>query len=460
MKRSMSSMSKVASKSRSNSQAMFEALEDRQMYSVAILLHAPTITLSQVQADLAISKEYTATGGEKDAYGTNVKTLLGAATSGVVAVPGILGAYEETFDDNGAIIWSAKTGAHVVYGAIGAKYFSTNGPLLLGLPTTDEKTAPDGVGRYNHFESTNGKLVGAIDWTAATGAHAVQGNVALEFEKWGWEKFGEVTTDEIDITNSNYTGEYNRTAKFAVKNGAEVPFDQSAVDWSSTFGGAAANATGYTDVTQGFAGTCWIDASIAALEISGVDLTNRITYEGNDTYNVQLYNYNTPGKPSAGTHVENESVYFNGNVYSADAGYNPNLPSSSWVLIMQRAVIQALHDFDPSQNIITPHTGGAGDAQTILTGKAYSFLNTTGTGVATSIQQALNSGKSIVLNTLATTNTLVAGHDYAVFSASSTGIVLYNPYGLSLASSNPGGTDPFFVSWAVVAQDGSVFSDV
>jgi hypothetical protein len=158
--------------------------------------------------------------------------------------------------------------------------------------------------------------------------------------------------------------------------------------------------------------------------------------------------------------VENESVYFDGTVNYADLAFNPNLPSQSWALIMQRAVIQALHDFDPTQTIANPHSGGAGDAQTILTGKPYSFLPTTGAGVAASVQQAMNSGKSVVLNTLGTTTTLVSFHYYAVYSASATGVLLFNPYGLSQASSNPGGTDPFFVSWAVIAQDGNLFSEV
>ena len=51
----------------------------------------------------------------------------------------------------GAIYWSPTTGAHVVYGAIGAEYaalahetdaYGRNAQLVLGLPTSDEMNVP------------------------------------------------------------------------------------------------------------------------------------------------------------------------------------------------------------------------------------------------------------------------------------------------------------------------------
>ena len=61
---------------------------------------------------------------------------------------------------------------------------------------------------------------------------------------------------------------------------------------------------------------------------------------------------------------------------------------------------------------------------------------------------AVNSGKNVVMHTRATgTQTLVAGHVYAVLAATADGVTLYNPWGSTVA-----------VSWSVIAQDGLSFS--
>lgn len=77
---------------------------------------------------------------------------------------------------NGSIYWRADLGAHVVRGEIRELWREFNweaGPL--GYPLTDETVAPDGVGRFGHFEG------GSIYWTAETGAHEVRGAIR---DKW------------------------------------------------------------------------------------------------------------------------------------------------------------------------------------------------------------------------------------------------------------------------------------
>jgi hypothetical protein len=81
----------------------------------------------------------------------------------------------------GAIYWSPSTGAHVVYGGIGAKYNSMGGPTSwLGLPTSDEQSLPDGQLipniRVSYF--ANGKIV----WTADGGAKAMQNPSEMTFD--------------------------------------------------------------------------------------------------------------------------------------------------------------------------------------------------------------------------------------------------------------------------------------
>ncbi|WP_233211204.1 LGFP repeat-containing protein [Mycobacterium sp. shizuoka-1] len=79
------------------------------------------------------------------------------------------------------IYFSEKTGAHEVHGDILAKYKAANGIGQLGLPTTDETGTPDGIGRYNHFET------GSIYWTPDTGPMIITGLVRARWAAAGWE---------------------------------------------------------------------------------------------------------------------------------------------------------------------------------------------------------------------------------------------------------------------------------
>ncbi|TDO11902.1 LGFP repeat-containing protein [Mycobacterium sp. BK086] len=79
------------------------------------------------------------------------------------------------------IYFSEKTGAHELHGDILAKYKAANGIGQLGLPTTDETGTPDGIGRYNHFET------GSIYWTPDTGPMIITGMVRARWAAAGWE---------------------------------------------------------------------------------------------------------------------------------------------------------------------------------------------------------------------------------------------------------------------------------
>jgi uncharacterized protein with LGFP repeats len=118
----------------------------------------------------AIRDEYNATAHESDCCGTAVQKLLSLPTSDEMNVPGVPGARMNTFQ-GGAIYWSPSTGAHAVYGAIGALYNRLGGPTsYLGLPTSEEQGIPDGQlipnERVSYFQG------GKILWTPQGGAHA------------------------------------------------------------------------------------------------------------------------------------------------------------------------------------------------------------------------------------------------------------------------------------------------
>src|SRR5262249_36054858 len=100
-----------------------------------------------------IRDEYQATANQKDASGKIVQQVLGAPTSDYKAVPGVSGAVMNTFQ-GGTIYWSpdVKTGAHAVYGPIGAKYASLTGASsFLGLPISEQQQDSNGV-REQYFQ--------------------------------------------------------------------------------------------------------------------------------------------------------------------------------------------------------------------------------------------------------------------------------------------------------------------
>jgi hypothetical protein len=209
---------------------------------------------------------------------------------------------------------------------------------------------------------------------------------------------------------------------------------------------SAANGPVYNDVVQEAGPTCWIDAAIAAVLHSGVNLGQRIQYQGNNWYTVNLYNYNDSSHTTM--HAETEWVYFDGTRTPADTNLDPNHPGEAWVVILQRAVIEAFEKWDPSISITNPHSGTANDPLAILTGNSNSpWISTSDSNLTQDIINAVNAGKSVLLNTLSSgTTTLVAWHYYAVLSADSQNVTLYNPWGSTVT-----------VPWSVILQDGIGF---
>lgn len=136
----------------------------------------------------AILTEYNAIGG---ATGT-----LGAAITDETSTPNSpwgVGRYNH-FQKDGSIYWTASTGAHEVHGAIHDKWATLGWEQKMGFPTTDETTTPDGIGRYNHFQT------GSIYWTPSTGAHDVLGVIRDKWASLGWEQsvLGYPISDELD----------------------------------------------------------------------------------------------------------------------------------------------------------------------------------------------------------------------------------------------------------------------
>ena len=118
--------------------------------------------------------------------------FLGAAQTGDTVCPDRVGHFVHFAF--GSIYWTPTTGAHEVHGNIHAKWASLGWERcpFLGYPVTDESGCPDGVGRFNHFQS------GSIYWTPKTGAFSVHGDIRAKWSSLGWEKsaLGYPITDE------------------------------------------------------------------------------------------------------------------------------------------------------------------------------------------------------------------------------------------------------------------------
>jgi hypothetical protein len=419
-------------------------------------------------AATAIADKYQSLGGPLG--------ILGSPTTPLRSVPDGIGMFENY--QNGVIYWAPFSGAHFIRDPIVAKWQSLGGTAF-GYPITDTTVTGDGRVVFNHFQQADlagnsifdaGTALAAIDWTEEYGTHAVSGPIATKFAGMGWEGAGIAITDATHINQNlfsgpSYSAAYNRFAY----HGSTSFKPNFAID--ATWANASTPATvsvaytpSYNDIKQGNSNTCWILASIVAVEANGVtELASLIQYQGGNMYQVSLHNWNdVAGRPSGGTHEDDVSVYFDGTTTAADPGWNPADPSSSWTIILQRAVIEAVQEWDPSESITNPHGGGAGDALGILTGNPTQDFSPQDSNIAQEVSAALGQGKNVVLNTNPTTTTnLVAYHDYAILSANSRYVTLYNPWGNNnqAGQSIPATSDPIIiVPWSIIAQDGSVIT--
>ncbi|MCI2239626.1 NlpC/P60 family protein [Paenibacillus sp. TRM 82003] len=131
-----------------------------------------------------IGARWRAMGAERSVAGACVSAEFGVARGGRAQV-----------FQGATFYWSARTGAHPVFGAIREEWARTgweNGPL--GFPTSAEFTVRDG-GRVQRFEG------GLVLWTPALGAHEVRGAFGGLFAAQGWENgyLGFPVTGEVAL---------------------------------------------------------------------------------------------------------------------------------------------------------------------------------------------------------------------------------------------------------------------
>lgn len=133
----------------------------------------------------AIAGAYTGAGG---AVGD-----MGVPTSGEIAV----GAARAQRFAHGVIVWSPKTGARPIFGAINKKWHSMGGVhSALGLPIGEEIDTANNVGKVQGFEH------GAMYYSPGQGTYAVVGRFYDRYAKQQWEKgiLGYPCSDYVTLT--------------------------------------------------------------------------------------------------------------------------------------------------------------------------------------------------------------------------------------------------------------------
>ena len=158
-----------------------------------------------------------------------LRTQLGTAVGGQQVTAGVTWQQYQ----RGYLYWTAATGAHAVSGQIWGVYMAAGGPAALGAPLTDELPTPDGVGRFNTFARDS-----SIYWTPATQAQLVQGQIRMLWEKTGWElgPLGYPTSGEKVTAGARYTTFQKGTISWTPTGGPMAVHGPLAQEWTARGG--------------------------------------------------------------------------------------------------------------------------------------------------------------------------------------------------------------------------------
>jgi uncharacterized protein with LGFP repeats len=121
--------------------------------------------------------------------------------------------------DHGSIYYTAATGAHVIEGSIGAKWIAAGAQKsVLSYPTTDTRSGLKNGGSAQSF------VTGTIAYSPATGMHTARGGIGKKWIEAGAQNgvLGYPTTDEIPEVNG---GEFHRGDVYQKYQGGSVYWD-------------------------------------------------------------------------------------------------------------------------------------------------------------------------------------------------------------------------------------------
>jgi uncharacterized protein with LGFP repeats len=137
--------------------------------------------------------------------------VLGYPTGDDVAVPG---GFKSDFA-GGSIYWSPSTGSRMIRGAILQRYVAHGGSRVLGFPIADDGATADRTGALVRLQG------GVIYWSSRTGAHVVRGSILDRWRQLGAQAglLGYPTGDDV-----------------AVPGGFKTDFAGGSIYWSSSTG--------------------------------------------------------------------------------------------------------------------------------------------------------------------------------------------------------------------------------
>jgi uncharacterized protein with LGFP repeats len=116
----------------------------------------------------------------------------------------------------GDIYWSPASGAHSVVNAIRQRWMELGAVPALGLPLTEELTLGTGGGVYQLFQKCK------FFWSAGTGAQPVRGAIAATYDGLGAE------FSRLGLPTS---------AEYAIPGGVRQDFEHGQISWNAATGG-------------------------------------------------------------------------------------------------------------------------------------------------------------------------------------------------------------------------------
>lgn len=237
------------------------------------------------------------------------------------------------------------------------------------------------------------------------------------------------------------------------------------------------------DVQQGSGGTCAILATLAGAAEAGVDLGERITYLGGNSFRVQVYANWMWGLFHRPRY---EIVTFDGTWYDHDA--QParqrdewNSPTGAptgdfWATLFQRAVLQQEGDNWRDPRSIEQWATSEAKAHSVILGdRNWHTIDANNKKLPSELRNALQAGEVVTAGTrsfgtdsngeeIIEQNGIISLHAYAVLDVYQDGnqwrIMLYNPWGWDAQSDAVDGYDDGIIDidWGTFAQQFEVYS--
>jgi hypothetical protein len=231
------------------------------------------------------------------------------------------------------------------------------------------------------------------------------------------------------------------------------------------------------DVRQGTGGTCTVLSVMAAAAQAGVSMNDRITYLGNNTYQVKLYSSWLFGLVH---HTHYEVVSFDGTWYDHDAqptvernifGEPSGVPTGEfWTTLMQRAVLQQQGINWRNAQAVENWGWTESQAHSALLGnRHWHSIQANDTSLPGKLREALRSGAILTAGTpswgkdesgneIIEKNGIISLHAYAILDvyewAGNWRVTLYNPWGWDASGAPSDGQDDGIIdlSWNQFVQ--------